>query len=91
MSAPVFINKHHDRYPERALRVEAIQFIQDDPSTHWHVNLGHPSIQALENIHWVAGATPTEIADGSWVVKDDQGISIMDNETFRSIYELLEK
>lgn len=53
--------------------VQAIQFIKDDPRTHWHVNLGHPVAKALQDKYWVmTDEGPAEVADRDFVVLSDR-------------------
>lgn len=49
--------------------VAAIRFAKDDPTTHWHVNCGHPRIPELDGKYWVDTKDGVvEIADGDWVI-----------------------
>lgn len=54
--------------------VEAIQFSEADPTTHWHVNFGHPVGGALAGVYWVQCATgPVPIYDGEYVIQAPDG------------------
>lgn len=88
MTAPIYINRSHNQFPEQSLKVEAVQFIVDNPRTHWHVNFGHPKIETLKDLYWVHTIHgPVEIADRQWVVKNDLGISIFNDQIFSDIYQ----
>lgn len=65
---------------------EAIRFIKDDPTTHWHVNLGHPVAVDLKDKFWVqTDDGPALIDDGDWVVFTNRRF-IMNDAAFRSAY-----
>lgn len=50
--------------------VEAVQFIEFNPRTHWHVNKGHPVAVDLADRYWVLTEVgPFLIADGDYVVQ----------------------
>lgn len=84
MSAPRYRNKADDSI------VEAIQFVFDDPRTHWHVNFGHKSIELLQGIYWVTTVDGVEeIEDRDWVVKDSAGLRRLSHEAFVDAYAAL--
>ena len=64
MTTPQFRNKKSGTVSE------AIQFIKDDPTTHWHVNLGHPVAEALKDKFWSRTLDgPTLVEDKDWIVR----------------------
>ena len=69
--------------------VEAVQFIKADPTTHWHVNFGHPVAKALDGCHWVLTASgPIEVADGNYVVRRNGGApEIVPAADFEAAYQ----
>lgn len=82
MSAPEFVSKTNAE-----VRCEAIQFIQDDPTTHWHVNLGHPFMEAVQGKYWVMTVAGVQlIKDRDWVVKGSDGLTIVDAGQFSSSF-----
>lgn len=67
---------------------EAIRFIKDDPTTHWHVNFGHPKIAELKDKCYVfTDKGPETPNDGDWVVRTNTRLTIMTDAEFRSAYD----
>ena len=69
--------------------VQAIQFIKDDPRTHWHVNLGHPVAKALQDKFWVLTVDngPVEINDRDFVISSDGALRVLSEADFQARFE----
>ena len=92
MTAPQYITRGlntEDRYEAPSFR--AIRFVEGMPSSHWHVNFGHPRIELLKDLYWVQTKTgPVEIFDGQWVVlHPTNGLYVMSDEDFNKAFEPL--
>ncbi len=68
MSTPIYQSK------KLGYRVMAIRFVESDPTTHWHVNRGHPRIPELDGKYYVTTDKGiADIASGDWVVSPTAG------------------
>jgi hypothetical protein len=64
MTAPRYRNKLDGSV------VQAIQFVQDDERTHWHVNRGDHDVKGLENQYWCNTSHGREMVDDlDWIVQ----------------------
>lgn len=87
-----------ERFVHRETRevVDANLFVATIPTTHWHVNLGHPTRKELAEVFYVnsqpgSAGTNSDVAlinDGEWVVlTPGHGLSVWPPDLFRATFE----
>lgn len=71
--------------------VEAVQFVQADPRTHWHINIGDLVSETLGGAYWTMSAQgPVVVNDGDWIVRRADGsLGVKDAAEFAAYYEIL--
>lgn len=74
--------------------VEAVQYVEDDPTTHFHVNVGDTVSLALGGKPYVrtpgVGAAATTVpSDGDWIVAEGNRVEVIADAPFREGYILM--
>ena len=65
------------KYRKKPVVIEAVQFKEDDPSTHTHVNFSEPGANSASPLYgefWVRTLEgPLKVTEGDWIVTGIKG------------------